>query len=329
LEWIHLSFQHPGVSKTLGILRPLVYWPGQSKAVTALDNACADCARSKPLRRGYGFLLGKLGSDTPFHTVHLDIVGPFSDKEASEDEHADYESLHCYDYVLSIIDSHSKWIELVPMKIINAENIVKAFDEAWLCRYLRPSIVITDNGKQFIAAEFRELLSSYGIDNRLTSTYNPQANAVVERVHGTIGNMIRASKALYWHESLPAICWALKAGYHQSLQSSTGELIFGRNMLQPALNVDRKALSSGANYLRDAQQTKDLQRHNKGRVDYNFKVDDFVYVQNPDPSKLENRFEGPYRILSVDHDHNTLTVENEDGEPYPVNFRRLATIASS
>jgi hypothetical protein len=50
---------------------------------------------------------------------------------------------------------------------------------------------------------------------------------MVERVHGTINDMLRCSDALYWYESLPAISWALRAGYHQALQRSPGEVIFG------------------------------------------------------------------------------------------------------
>ena len=39
--------------------------------------------------------------------------------------------------------------------------------------------------------EFKESLEEYGIDKKTITTRNPQANAILKRVHQTIGNFIR------------------------------------------------------------------------------------------------------------------------------------------
>jgi transposase InsO family protein len=41
---------------------------------------------------------------------------------------------------------------------------------------------------------FRSLCDTYGIKHKPTSVKNPQANAIVERIHGVLGNMLRTSE---------------------------------------------------------------------------------------------------------------------------------------
>jgi hypothetical protein len=75
------------------------------------------------------------------------------------------------------------------------------------------------------------------------STRNPQANAIVERAHQTLGNLIRSfqlqDKPYYdpddpWGGTLTAVAFALSSTYHTTLQVMTGQLVFGRDMV---LNV--------------------------------------------------------------------------------------------
>ena len=60
-----------------------------------------------------------------------------------------------------------------------------------MCRYPRSRIVVFDNGNEF-TLEFHELLRSYGIQAKATSVKNPQSNAIVERIHLTIGDSLLA-----------------------------------------------------------------------------------------------------------------------------------------
>ena len=46
--------------------------------------------------------------------------------------------------------------------------------------------VLTDNGKEFRAREFRDTVASLGAEHRFIRSGRPQTNGCVERVHGTI-----------------------------------------------------------------------------------------------------------------------------------------------
>ena len=45
-----------------------------------------------------------------------------------------------------------------------------------------------------LTKEFQEMLKSYGVRSKLIIVKNPQANAAVERVHYTIGNILRTCR---------------------------------------------------------------------------------------------------------------------------------------
>ena len=50
--------------------------------------------------------------------------------------------------------------------------------------------VVIDNGSKFVGAEFQEMLESCGIKPHPTTIKNPQVNAVIEHIHGPLGNQL-------------------------------------------------------------------------------------------------------------------------------------------
>jgi hypothetical protein len=69
-----------------------------------------------------------------------------------------------------------------------------------------------------------------------TSVKNPQANAILKRIHGVLGNMLRTSK-LDTAESVKAsdidvflseAAWAVHSTYHAVPKASPGAAIFGQ-----------------------------------------------------------------------------------------------------
>ena len=48
-----------------------------------------------------------------------------------------------------------------------------------------------DNGGEFLGQEFLEVLTQYGIKDVLTTVKNPQANAICERMHQTVADVLR------------------------------------------------------------------------------------------------------------------------------------------
>jgi hypothetical protein len=86
-------------------------------------------------------------------------------------------------------------------------------------------------------------VNDYGIKRKVISMQNQQVNVIVEHVHQTLGNLIRSfqlqDKPYYdpddpWGGILAAVAFALRSTCHMTLQVTSAQLIFGRDMV---LNV--------------------------------------------------------------------------------------------
>ena len=102
-----------------------------------------------------------------------------------------------------------------------------------------PTQIVYDQGKE-ILAEFSEMvMNDYGIKQRPITTRNPQANAIIERAHQTIGNIIRTLNMQNaeldeedpWGEILAATMFSMSATQKTTLQASPSQLVFGRNAI--------------------------------------------------------------------------------------------------
>ena len=73
----------------------------------------------------------------------------------------------------------------------------------------------------------------------LLTVRNPQANAIVARIHRVIGNIIRTFELEDnyldeddpWKGTLSATAFAVQSTFHATLQQTPGQLVFGCNMI--------------------------------------------------------------------------------------------------
>ena len=127
---------------------------------------------------------------------------------------------------------------------ITVANIV---EQEWFSRYPWPTMVTFDRGSEFIGQDFQHMIKNdYGIKPKPITVRNPQANAIVERVHQVIGNIIRTfelennylDETDPWKGILSATAFAVRSTFHTTLKQSPGQLIFGRDMM---LNIKHEA----------------------------------------------------------------------------------------
>ena len=91
---------------------------------------------------------------------------------------------------VTMIDPATGWIEIHMVPSAQSNLVAKKVELAWLSRYPLPDKVIMDRGNEFLA-EFREMIfNDYSITVKPITSRNPQANALLERVHQTIGNIV-------------------------------------------------------------------------------------------------------------------------------------------
>ena len=298
--------RHPGSTRLYKTLNLKYYIKGLRAKVNSLVKRCSTCQQYKKPTKKYGKLPAKKTEVTPWHTVCVDLVGPYT----VETDRGDI-TLHC----LTIIDPVTYWVELVEIPNKTAEEVALQFDRVWLSRYPRPNYIIFDKGSEFIGQEFQELISTYEIIPKPITTKNPQANDVVERMHGTLGDMLRTfelDKQVFdekdpWTGFLSSIAWAMRSTIHSTIDATPAELVFGRDMILPtAFTADWESIRAK----RQSQIIKDNKRENKGRLDYNYSVGDRILTLDPISKrrKLERTTDGPFIITRV-HDNGTARIQ--------------------
>ena len=63
-------------------------------------------------------------------------------------------------------------------------------ENTWLSCYPKPDRCIHDNGGEFIGAAFIHALKTNEVHDVPTMIKNPQSNAICERMHQTVGNIL-------------------------------------------------------------------------------------------------------------------------------------------
>ena len=267
----------------------------------------------------------------PWEVLHIDLYGP---KTIKREDGTELEFK-----VVTMIDPVTGWFEMASYDDKMPETITNILETVWLSRYPRPTKIIADRGSEFTAEFFRSTVENdYGIQLRFITTANPQANAVVERIHQVIGNMIRTIglESVYLlpppHDPfagvIAAISYAIRSLWHTTNQATPGQLVFGRDM---ALNIRHIA---NWNYMQQRRQRTALrnnERENKRRVPHHYAVGDEVLKIKGNPAgkgikpTLEMSFEGPHRVNRV-HDNGTVTIRRtvRGGARYErINIRRI------
>jgi hypothetical protein len=76
-------------------------------------------------------------------------------------------------YILTSTDYFTKWPEVVALKKVDYEELVKFLKDNILSRFGVPDKFITDNGSIFIGSKFIEFYGEYGIIMGKSSNYYP------------------------------------------------------------------------------------------------------------------------------------------------------------
>ena len=98
-----------------------------------------------------------------------------------------------------------------------------------------------DPGREFTGVESHTLLQNCHIRDVCTTAKNPQSNAVCERIHQIVGNILRTllnvelpqnivNTKEYVDEALSIAMHTMRAGIHSTMGSSPGSLTFNRDM---------------------------------------------------------------------------------------------------
>jgi hypothetical protein len=302
VEWYHDTLCHPGETRTELTIRQHFQWKGLRGDVEDYCKKCGQCQLTKRKTIKYGLLPEKTAEADPWEVLCVDLIGPYKIPQKNK---AKPLYLHC----LTMIDPATSWFEIMAIENKTALEVANAAETTWFSRYPWPTQIVFDRGTEFMGEFTKMAKRDYGLKTKPITARNPQANAIIERVHQTIGNMFRTmqpqlkdlveenSAEKPWEGILSAIAFAVRATYHTTLGASPSQLVFGRD---PILNLPFKA---NWQLIRQRKQNligKNNKRENSKRKAHTFKIGDKVMIKNDQPTKYgKDPYSGPYDVIEV------------------------------
>jgi hypothetical protein len=170
------------------------------KQVRHFCDACLICQKLQPARERVAARVGSI-KKRPFGEYAFDII-VLNAPDVDDNR-----------YVLTVIDSFSKAVELFPLKKASAEAVTTCLHDV-LCRWGRPYQVRCDNAKAFAASVTKQLLKRAKVKQHFTAPYSHNSNGQVENANRRVMEILRAmilddrlgpQTALQWSLLLPAV----------------------------------------------------------------------------------------------------------------------------
>ena len=301
---------HLGPERTYLTMKQHVFWPGMKQEVEEFVKSCDTCQRHK---RNYSRvpMQHQTIPSHPFETCTMDLIGKIPTSQYGEE------------YILVMQDMLTRWVELAPIKIANADTVIDKFMTYWVSRYGPPKKLLTDRGSQFTSSVMEEFSRLFDIEKVHTIAYRPQSNGANERMHQELTKYFsmyldNQSKGK-WRWLLRDAAWANNSAYHTALGMSPYEALFGHppplsplgiprlHKTAPTFRkyygIHRKELMSRRRRVQEQllkHQHVAVDRHNRYAHEMKYRVGDLVLYKNMNPkTKYDQKYIGPWPIVRV------------------------------
>ena len=216
---------HIGARALAGkVLRQGYYWPTILKDATDLVKKCRICLEHAKISRLPSEPLTSITSPWPFQQWGLDILGPLPIGKGQ-----------CK-FIIVAVDYFTKWVEAEPLATITEQKIRNFVWRAIICRFGILRALVSDNGKQFDNAKFRDFCAELGIKNYYSSPAHPQSNGQAEVTIRTLKNALKTKLEDLkgnWVEYLPEVLWAYRTTQKSATRETPFALAFGTEAVAP------------------------------------------------------------------------------------------------
>eukprot|EP00804_Cyclotella_cryptica_P029391 CCRYP_013329-RA/>CCRYP_013329-RA protein AED:0.14 eAED:0.20 QI:0/0/0/1/0.5/0.33/3/0/844 len=211
VAWFHHYLQYPGTKCLEETLRLSMYWKGLQTTVQSHVKKCHSCQVNKCRQLKCGRLPTKLAITNPWEALCVDVIGPYTLK-GNDKTQIDF-------MCITMIDPATSWFKIVELPVSQLQEldipmgtkgqrskdthvqpqqpyfdktsatVGNIINRTWFSHYRRSQYIIYDNRSEF-KLHLETLCDSYGLKPKPASVRNPQANAILERVHQTIMTML-------------------------------------------------------------------------------------------------------------------------------------------
>ncbi|KAL0147462.1 hypothetical protein M9458_057225, partial [Cirrhinus mrigala] len=210
-----LQVGHLGVVKMKSLARSFVWWPGIDQQIEQLAVHCSGCQHVQKMPKAAPLHPWEWPA-LPWQRIHVDSAGPFMGTT-----------------FLVVVDACTKWPEVFSMTSTTASQTVTVLRELF-ARTGVPEQLVSDNGPQFVSAEFQVFLKNNGIKHVTSAPYHPATNGLAERFVQSLKNALRAMTNLRKNEKftlnqkLQNFLFAYRNAAHSTTNRTPAMLFLGR-----------------------------------------------------------------------------------------------------
>lgn len=315
LEAIHNTSigGHSGIQASYKKAKTLFYWPGMRQDFQDFINACEVCRKCKTESVPYPGLLQPLGvPDKPWSQVTMDFIEALPNSGGRS-------------VIWVIVDRMTKYSHFIALKHpYNAEGLAEIYLNHIHKLHGFPEIIISDRDVVFQSAFWKSLFKLAGVELHMSTAHHPQTDGQSERVNRCLETYLRCMthlKPSKWTDWLPLAEWWYNTSYHQSIQMTPFEALYGYKPAQLGLGPYLQGSSDAAGEVlierqrmvqvlkENLQSAIDRMKHyaDLHRSERQFEIGDWVYLRMqpfrnaPDQlrrqTKLSVKYFGPYQII--------------------------------
>jgi len=279
--------------------------------------------------------------------LHADLVGPISAGSNQKGQHG-------FQYILSVVDSATRYLWLIPLRNKTAETVANALYEDIIARTSVPSAILTDLRTEFTAEVLERLCGRLGITRLRTSGYHPQCDSKCERAHYSVHNMMVKFVERDFAK-WPSLLAGISLAYNSTVHTSTGfaphelfysfppscpfDVVMEADRTEAASDADQYALEA-TDHLKQAFQfvyefTGRVAEKMKSNYDASirqkdFEVGAFVLVYTP-PRQQQRQvygkwkipWQGPYKVTKKLNSTNYVVKRSSRVKDFIVHGDRL------
>ncbi|XP_022158092.1 uncharacterized protein LOC111024661 [Momordica charantia] len=145
---------HSGArSLSAKVVRQGYYWPTVEHDAKQFVKTCDNCQRFASIIHQPPELLTPISAPWPFAQWGVDIIGPFPLGKGQTK------------FVVVAVDYFTKWAEAEALSHITKSRVTSFIWSNIICRFGIPNTIVTDNGKQFDNAKFKDFCRKLGISH--------------------------------------------------------------------------------------------------------------------------------------------------------------------
>ncbi len=297
LKFIQLAHAtHQGMVRTKQRLRDLYWWPGMDCQVENAIKSCSTCLQHDKTANTHVAPLCPVPTPTmAWEKLAIDVVGPLNNAPQG-----------CR-FAMTLIDYYSKWPEIAFASDVTSATVVK-FLSAVFSREGNPLELVTDNGSQFVSAEFEAFLADRDIKHYRSSVYYPQANGEIERFNRVFKDCLQTARieGKEWKAFVTEFLHTYRATPHAVTKLSPAELLHGRQ-IKTKLHVSGLPCVAPP---KDQQNLKQIIQHSQNKMkEYTdwwrnaqspkIQVGTFVRIRKPGITKKgHSKFTQPFKVVA-------------------------------